>query len=84
MSLRIDERKVKIFMASAGIDTIEELARRAEISPATMYNYFNGQSFRSSTVDKIAVILGCNSIDLISTNGTPPPHVVAQTVAIAA
>ena len=63
--LRVNERKVRIAMASAGIRTIEELARRSSLGTATLTNILRGEGFRSSTVDALARALGGSPIDYL-------------------
>ena len=73
MALRIDERKTKVMMARAGIDTMEQMADLAGISTKTLYNYFQGEAFRSSVVNKLGEALNCSPIDLLGDSGNIPP-----------
>lgn len=64
LKTRIDRFKVKQHMEQLGIATFEELAKKAELSPATLYNALDGYKWRSSTLDSIANALGCSSRDI--------------------
>lgn len=68
-------------MADRGIDTKEELAKRAKISSFTLRNLLSGNDFRSSTVKSLADALECNPMDLLQAEGYPSPHVGAPTIA---
>jgi lambda repressor-like predicted transcriptional regulator len=64
LKTRIDRFKVKQRMEALGIDTFEELAKRAKLSPATLYNALDGYNWRSTTLDAIANALGCSSREI--------------------
>lgn len=51
-------------MESLGIETFEELAKLAKVSPTTLYNALDGYNWRSTTLDAIANALGCSSRDI--------------------
>jgi len=73
MGLRIDERRVKLFMAIRGIETQDELAKRAGLHPATLVKLFKGSNFTAETLDKLARAFECNPLDLIAVEGYPDP-----------
>ena len=79
-TLRIDERKLRIFMASKGIDTLQELIEKSGVSYSTLYNVLNGANFRSGTLRDLASALDVNPIDLLLIDGYPVPHVDAPAI----
>ena len=81
MGLKVDERKVRVFMADRGIHTIEELAERSGVTSLTIRRLFKGAGFKSDTVQKLADALGCNPLDLLTVEGYPDPHVGAPALA---
>jgi len=82
MTLKIDERKLKIMMAREGIDTMERMAELAKVSTKTLYNYCQGEPFRSSVVDRLAWSLNCSPLDLLTTDDDVLPHMDAQAMAV--
>lgn len=75
VQLKIDSRKVKILMAANSIDGVSQLAALAELNFRTVSNMLKGQSFKSSSLEKLAASLGVNPLDLVATVGEPAPHV---------
>ncbi len=73
MGLRIDERRVKMFMAIRGIETQEQLAKLAGLHPTTLVKIFKGRNFSSETLEKLAAALECNPLDLLAVEGYPDP-----------
>lgn len=65
MTLQIDDRKLKIAMATAGLDTLQALGARAGIHPSTISNLANGQGFRSETLEAIALALNVSPVALL-------------------
>jgi lambda repressor-like predicted transcriptional regulator len=64
MRTRIDRFKVKQHMELLGIEKFEVLARRAKLSPTTLYSALDSYNYRSTTLDAIANALGCSSRDI--------------------
>ena len=81
MGLKVDERKVRVFMADRGIYTIEDLAKLSGVSSFTIRKLFKGAGFKSDTVQRLADALGCNPLDLLTVEGYPDPHVGAPALA---
>lgn len=65
MTLQIDDRKLRIAMATAGLDTLQALGARAGIHPSTISNLADGKGFRSETLEAIALALDVNPVDLL-------------------
>jgi DNA-binding Xre family transcriptional regulator len=82
--LKINERNVRVFMADRGINTVEELAKKAGVSSVTIRRLFAGEEFRSSSLHSLAQALNCNPLDLLTVEGYPDPHCPAQAFAVAA
>ncbi len=80
-ALRIDERKLRIIMATRGIDTLQELSEKSGVSYSTLYNVLNGAPFRSVTLQGLAQALEVNPVDLMVIEGYPVPHVDAPAIA---
>lgn len=66
MNTRIDRFKVKRWMEQEGIETFDQLAKLARLSPTTVYNALDGYNWRSTTLDAIAKALGCNPLDIVT------------------
>ena len=66
MKTRIDRFKVKRRMEVEEIDTFENLAKDAGLSPTTVYNALDGYNWRSTTLDAIAAALGCNPFEILT------------------
>lgn len=81
--LKIDEQRVRVWMATRNVRTIEELAQRAGVSSFTIRRLFAGEEFRSSTLSRLANVLEVNPLDLIYVSACPDPHVVAPALAAA-
>jgi hypothetical protein len=83
MGLKVDKRRVGVLMADRGIDTKKSLAERAELDQETVREALNGRAFSSLTVERLAKALGCNEMDLLATEGSPAPLLVAPSFAVA-
>jgi DNA-binding Xre family transcriptional regulator len=59
---RLDRFKV----VSRWSGRLDDLAKKADMSPNTLYNALDGYNWTSTTLDKIAAALGCRSIDIIT------------------
>ncbi|MCD6290359.1 MAG: helix-turn-helix transcriptional regulator [Anaerolineae bacterium] len=81
MGLKIDERKVRVFMAMRGIDTVRDLARKAGIHEDTVWKVFKGRNFTAETLERLATALECNPLDLLTVEGYPDPHMGAPALA---
>jgi predicted transcriptional regulator len=79
MKTRIDRFKVKQRMEVLGVDTFEELAKRAKVAPATLYNALDGYNWRSTTLDAIANALGCSSREITTIDAPEPATEPAAT-----
>ena len=53
-------------METIGLEKFEDLAKRAGLSTATVYNALDGYNWRSQTLDAIANALGCSPRDIIT------------------
>lgn len=65
--LIINEEKLRVQMAHAGIYSLAELSRKANVHYNTVYSLTEMGDFKSSTVERIAAALGCDPLDLLST-----------------
>lgn len=79
-ALRIDERKLKIIMATKEIDTYAALAKKSGLHWTTISKLVSGQGFRSETLDAIANALEVNPLDLLQVEGFPDPHLAAPAI----
>lgn len=66
MNTRIDRFKIKRRMRQVEIDTFEALAKKAEISPTTLYSAMDGYNWRATTLDALAAALECNPLDIVT------------------
>ena len=66
MTMILSKEAIRVQMAIMGIDTIEELCRRAGITSPTLRAAFAGKPFRSSTVNAIAKALDINPLSLLT------------------
>ena len=71
--IRIDERRLKVAMITAGIKTDKELAKKADVDERTIRNAKSKGSISWEAWGKISAAIGCNPIDLIVTPGYPDP-----------
>jgi hypothetical protein len=78
--IRLDERKVKVLMAMNGIDTLPELAEKAGMHYNSVYKMVNTGRFSIDSIESLANVLGCNPIDLVTTEGYPDPKSAAPVV----
>jgi Cro/C1-type HTH DNA-binding domain len=75
--IRLDERKVKVLMAMNGIDTLPALAEKAGMHYNSVYKMVNTGRFSIDSIESLANVLGCNPIDLMTTEGYPDPKLAA-------
>lgn len=74
MKARIDEFKVRQRLKGVeGIDTIQELAKAAELGENTLYRSLKGYNWKSNTLNSIADVLNCNPVDLLTVDPKPAP-----------
>jgi hypothetical protein len=78
--LRLDERRVKVLMAMNDIDSLSDLAQKAEMHYNSVYKMVNTGRFSIDSIEALANVLKCNPIDLMSTAGYPDPKSVALAV----
>lgn len=79
---KVNEKAVRVFMAAMGIDTLEKLAEDAGITSMTLRRLFKGDMpFKSSTIESLARVLGCNPLDILIVDGYPDPHLGAPAFA---
>lgn len=62
----LDANKMDILKHERGIATDKELAAMAGISTTTLVSLRKGKPFDSKTLDRLAVVLACSPIDLIT------------------
>lgn len=77
MTTKISKKKVKMWMVLRGIDRVEDLAAKADMSPTTVYTSWDSNRYRGETLDKLAGALGVHPFDLLDAEGYPSPHVGA-------
>lgn len=73
MEVKLDEKRLNIAMAAAGIKTDEELAKLSEIDARTIRNVRTTGSCSFKVWNSLAKAIGCNPIDLLVTPGYPDP-----------
>lgn len=73
MEIRVDERRLDIAMAAAGIRSDTELSKRSEVDERTIRNVRNSGSCSFKVWNSLAKAIGCNPIDLLVTTGYPDP-----------
>lgn len=64
-------------------ESLQDIAKRANIGQATLYRMLQGNAFHSESIDSLAVALGCNSLDLLEVQkdeSEPAPLVDAPAV----
>ena len=69
MKTVISKKQVRILMVERGIDTFQELAEKAGISPTTLYSVLDSNRFTGKTLDAIAEALNVNPIKLLVVEG---------------
>ena len=62
----LDVNKMDVLKHEAGITTDKELADRADMSTTTLVSLRKGRPFDSKTLDRLASVLQCNPLDLIT------------------
>ena len=70
----IDRERVDLLMKQVDIGTYADLAKQTGLHKNTLTKILNGSKWHSDTIDKLAIALRCNPIDLISTIGYPSPN----------
>jgi DNA-binding Xre family transcriptional regulator len=78
--LRLDGRRLKVLMAMNGIDTLPQLAEQANMHYNSVYKMVNTGRFSIDSIESLANVLGCNPIDLVTTEGYPDPKSVPLVV----
>ena len=76
-TLRVDEKRLDLAMAGAGIRQYEDLAAAAKISSQTIRNIRKDGICSMNVLAALANALNCNPIDLIVTPGFPDPKLEA-------
>lgn len=79
--MRVDEKKLRMWMALRGIGTVVSLAERSGVHYTTISSMLKGSGFRSETLDALARALDVNPLDLLDTEDYPAPHMVAPAFA---
>lgn len=69
----IDEVKLDQMKRIAGIETDKDLADLTGMSTNTIVRLRKGMKYDSVTLDRLATVLGCAPVDLIVSDGAPPP-----------
>lgn len=67
----IDKAKVHELMNRAGISSVAQLARIADVHRNTLDNCLAGENFTSETLRRLSVALKCNPTDLLTYTGSP-------------
>jgi DNA-binding Xre family transcriptional regulator len=78
--IRLDERKVKVLMAMNAIDTLPALAEKAGMHYNSIHKMVKSGRFSIESLEALANVLGCNPIDLVTTEGFPDPKSPALVV----
>lgn len=73
MEVKVDEKRLDIAMAAAGIKTDEKLAELSNIDPRTIRNVRTTGLCSFKVWNALATAIGCNPIDLLVTYGHPDP-----------
>ena len=76
-TLKVDEKRLALAMANAGIRQYEDLANAAKISSQTIRNLRKDGICSMNVLVGLANALNCNPIDLIVTPGFPDPKLEA-------
>ncbi len=84
MALRVDEQRVRARMVECRIYSVEELARRSDVTSSTLRRMFAGEEFLSTSLTKIATALNCSPFDLLTAEGHPDPLLAAPALATVA
>lgn len=71
MKTRIDRFKVSRKMEAVGVSRFDELAKKAGIGEATIYNVLDSYNWTSRTLDRIAHALNCASLDILTVDTDP-------------
>ena len=79
-TLIIDRKRVDLLMERAQIKSYRKLAQAAGIHENTIFNVLRGAAFDSNTAKRLALVLHCNPIDLMTAEGFPDPNSVALAV----
>lgn len=82
MNVRINRKLVKLLLVEKEM-SLRDLARVSDIGEATIYRIVSGAPFTSETLTKLAAALDCNPVDLIESEGFPPPHMDAPIARLA-
>lgn len=80
--LLVDWKRVRIYMAIRDIRTDTQLCELTGLHRETVIDLKKGiKAFDSRTVERLAAVLGCNPLDLMTTDGFPDPHMDAPAFA---
>ena len=79
MTVKINRKFVDHMLLERDMSA-RELAKKADVGEATIYRILNGAAFTSDTLGKIAEALGCNPVDLISSENFASPLVEASAI----
>ena len=70
-------RKIKLYMALAGIPSVRQLAIKAGKDQKTVQKAVDGHSVNMETLASIAAALNVHPFDICDTDGFPSPHMDA-------
>lgn len=73
MEVKVDEKRLNVAMAAAGIKTDDELGKLSEVDARTIRNVRTTGSCSFKVWNALAKATGCNPIDLLVTTGHPDP-----------
>jgi len=73
MEVKLDEKRLDVAMAAAGIRTDEKLAEMSKIDARTIRNIRTTGICSFKVWNALAQSIGCNPIDLVVTPGYPDP-----------
>lgn len=73
-SIRIDERRLRVAMAAAGINTYKDLSEKSGVDLRTINNIKRLGTCQFEAWNRLAATIGCNPIDLLVTQGYPNPN----------
>jgi len=75
--LRIDRTRVQALMTLHGVDTMQELSERSGVHVNTLTVVLRGGRWSAKTIERLAIALDCNPVDLLVADGFPAPFSVA-------
>lgn len=73
-TIRVDEKRLDVAMAAAGIKTDKALSQLSGVTDRTIRNIRQDGTCSFKIWNDLAAALGCNPIDLLTTQGYPDPN----------